>query len=118
MIEPVNRGRALLDEIDNTSCPTPALWWLGHSGFVLKYRQSIVYVDPYLSDSPSRQMATPLAPADITHAGLVLATHGHRSHLDPQTLPALLAASPRAKLVLPIAASEMAHAAGISYDRM
>jgi L-ascorbate metabolism protein UlaG (beta-lactamase superfamily) len=118
MIQPVKSGRALLDEIQSTPCPTPTLWWLGHSGFAMKYRQSIIYVDPYLSESPSRLTAPPLAGGDITHAGLVLATHAHRSHLDPGTVPAILAASPRAKLVLPITAAETAHAMSIDYDRM
>lgn len=118
MIEPVVRGRALLDQIESTPCPTPTLWWLGHSGFVMKYRRSILYVDPYLSDSPARLTAAPLAPADITHAGLVLATHAHPGHLDPGTVPAILGASPRAKLVLPIAAADTASAMGIHYDRM
>jgi L-ascorbate metabolism protein UlaG (beta-lactamase superfamily) len=118
MVQPVKSGRALLKEIESTPCLTPAIWWLGHSGFALKYRQSIIYVDPYLSDSPSRLTAPPFAPADASHAGLVLATHAHRSHLDPGTVPAILAASPRAKLVLPVSAAETAHAMGIGYDRM
>jgi len=118
LIQPVKPGRALLDEIDHTPCLTPTLWWLGHSGFVLKYRQSILYIDPFLSPDPARLTRPPFAPEAVTHAGLVLATHSHRHHLDAGTVPALLAASPRAKLVLPIAAAEAAHAMGISYHRM
>src|SRR5262245_51304649 len=37
MIQPIKSGRALLDEIESTPSPTPTIWWLGHSGFVLKY---------------------------------------------------------------------------------
>jgi L-ascorbate metabolism protein UlaG (beta-lactamase superfamily) len=118
MIQPVKSGRALLDEIEHTPCYTPTLWWLGHSGFVMKYRRSILYVDSYLSPADSRLTAPPFAGADVTHAGLVLSTHSHPSHLDPGTAPAILAASPRSKLVLPIAAAETAHAMGIGYDRM
>jgi L-ascorbate metabolism protein UlaG (beta-lactamase superfamily) len=118
MIQPVKSGRALLDEIEATSSPTPTLWWLGHSGFVLKYRQSIIYVDPYLSESPSRLTARPFAAADVANASLILSTHAHRSHLDPETIPAILTASPRSKLVVPITAAAVAHAMGISYDRM
>jgi L-ascorbate metabolism protein UlaG (beta-lactamase superfamily) len=118
MIQPIKSGPALLEEIQSTPCLTPTLWWLGHSGFTLKYRKSILYVDPYLSESPSRLIAPPFAPAGITNAGLILATHAHRSHLDPGTAPAILASSPRAKLVVPIAAAEAAYAMGISYDRM
>jgi L-ascorbate metabolism protein UlaG (beta-lactamase superfamily) len=118
MIEPVNRGQALLDEIDTTPCFTPTLWWLGHSGFVLKYRRSILYIDPFLSTGRTRLTAPPLQAETIEHAGLVLATHSHCSHLDPATIRAILTASPRAKLVLPTRAAEEAHALGIGYDRM
>src|SRR5690242_6007090 len=118
MIQPVKSGRALLDEIESTRCLTPTIWWLGHAGFALKYRWSILYVDPYLSESPSRLTARPFAGADVSHAGLVLATHAHRSHQDPETVPSILAASTRAKLVLTIAAAETAHAMGIDYQRM
>lgn len=114
----MKNGRALLSEIETTSFPTPTLWWLGHCGFVLKYLASILYIDPYLSSEPARLMAPPFAGSDVTHAGLVLATHAHAHHLDPGTVPAMLAASPRSKLVLPITAAETAHRMGISYDRM
>jgi L-ascorbate 6-phosphate lactonase len=122
LIEPVKRGRALLDEIQDSACATPAIWWLGHSGFVLKHRQAIIYIDPYLSDSlgpqEPRLTEAPLEPGEIAHAGLVLATHAHPDHLDPGTVPAILAASRRAKLVIPKSAAEAARAIGISYDRM
>jgi L-ascorbate metabolism protein UlaG (beta-lactamase superfamily) len=118
LIQPVNSGRTLLDEIESTVALTPTLWWLGHSGFVVKYHQSIIYVDPYLSDSPSRLTAPVFAASEVSHAGLVLSTHAHRSHLDPGTVPAILAASPHAKLVLPIGAAEAAHSMSISYHRM
>ena len=118
MLQPVKRGPALLAEIDHAICPGPTLWWLGHCGFVLKYRHSIIYIDPYLSGDPSRLTAAPFSGADVRHAGLILATHAHRHHLDPGTVPAMLASSPRSKLVLPTAAAGQAHAIGIGYDRM
>jgi L-ascorbate 6-phosphate lactonase len=119
VIQPVNGGRQLLDEIADAPCPAPRLWWLGHSGFALKYRNAIVYVDPLLSASlAERLVAPPFAGADVTHAGLVLCTHAHAAHLDPGTLPAILAASRRAKVLIPISAAPQAHAMGIQYERM
>ena len=112
----------LLQEIETSRCDTPALWWLGHSGFVLKYHQSIFYIDPYLSDAlgprQPRLIESPLCPEDITHASLILCTHAHADHLDPGTLLAMLVSSRRAKLVIPKAVAEHAHAIGISYQRM
>src|SRR5205085_3074842 len=87
----------LLHEIQDSVCDWPAIWWLGHSGFVLKYRNTIFYIDPYLSDSLGprhpRMCATPLRAGDVGHASLVLCTHGHEDHLDPGSVPAILAAS-------------------------
>src|SRR6266542_1539328 len=112
MIQPINSGRRLLDEIEQAGCPSPAIWWLGQSGFAIKHRERIVYIDPYLSESPTnkykdtnnphvRMTECPLNPVEITHADLILSTHKHSDHLDPGTVPAMLAVSPRANLVLP-----------------
>src|ERR1035438_5006229 len=65
-----------------------------------------------------RLVAPPFASADVTHAGLVLCTHTHAGHLDPGTVPAILAASRRAKVVMPMSAAAHAHALGIAYQRM
>ena len=40
---------ALIDEIDQTTSDSPALWWLGQSGFVVKCEGMVFYVDPCLS---------------------------------------------------------------------
>ena len=129
MKQPVRGGIELLGEILGAECPAPALWWLGHCGFVLKWRSAIVYIDPYLSNSQElryrksdrphgRLVAAPLNPAHITHADLVLATHAHHAHLDPGTVPVILEASKSARLVLPGSAAGRAHMMGIDYLRM
>jgi len=129
MIQPINSGRRLLDEIEQAECPTPMLWWLGQSGFAIKYQQRIVYIDPYLSESLTKKYAAtnkphirmtecPLDPSQITHADLVLSSHKHSDHLDPGTIPALLGASPRASLVLPRSLVDHAANMGVPRDRM
>ena len=50
MIPAANRGKSLITEIERVVCTSPTLWWLGHSGFVLKYHNAIIYIDPLLSD--------------------------------------------------------------------
>jgi L-ascorbate metabolism protein UlaG (beta-lactamase superfamily) len=110
------RGRELFQQIDHSRCDTPAIWWLGHSGFVLKYRNSIFYVDPYLSHT--EDSGQPLRAEEVTHASLILCTHAHGHHLDPSTVAGILGASPRAKLVIPKSVAEHAHSLGISYQRM
>jgi L-ascorbate metabolism protein UlaG (beta-lactamase superfamily) len=111
LIDPAKRGRELAEQIETTPCFSPTLWWLGTSGFALKYRAAILYIDPCLSEP-----GAPLRATDVTHAGLLLCTHAGR--LDADTIPAILAASPRAKLVLPKSVAGHANTLGIPYTRM
>ena len=129
MIQPVNSGPGLLAEIEQAECPTPKIWWLGQSGFAIKHKARIVYIDPYLSESLTekykdtnkphvRMTECPLNPAEITHADLILSSHKHSDHLDPGTVPAMLQASPRASLVLPRSLVDHAAQMGVPRERM
>ena len=124
MIEPFRQGPDLIAEILDTH-PFPgslALWWLGQSGFLIKTDGGILVIDPYLSEHLTRKYEgtprphirmtrAPLRGADLKTVDLVLVSHKHSDHLDPETLSELIAASPNARLVLP--ASLLAHAEGI-----
>lgn len=96
-------GPALVAEITRHLVPPGAVgvWWLGQASLVLKAGGAIVYVDPYLADSPRRLVPPAFPPEAVTNADLVLLTHDHSDHIDPTTLPALAAASPAAPLVAP-----------------
>lgn len=120
MNPPARRGEELFDEIEKTTAQSPALWWLGHSGFVLKFQGIVFYVDPCLSTPPGRTRAVepPLAAGQAANADLILCTHAHPTHMDPETLPAMLKASPRARVVLPKSAAEHADSIGVPYARM
>ena len=122
-------GPALIEEMNQALCATPRLWWLGLRGFAVKYHGVVFYVDPYLSDwlgenaVPADSRYRRSAPAvlrgeDITNAHLVIATRDHPTSLDPGALPAVLNASPRAKLVLPKTAVEKAGSLGIHHYRL
>ena len=95
MIEPALANDAFLADVRAAG---DALWWLGQSGFLLKRNGRFLLVDPYLSDSLTRKYAstpTPhvrmtrrvVAPERLDFVDVVLATHGHTDHLDPETLP-------------------------------
>ncbi|NJL57868.1 MBL fold metallo-hydrolase [bacterium] len=131
MIQPIQQGQALLDDIHNTHPTTGqiALWWLGQSGFAVKTASAQWYVDLYLSehltvkyahtDLPHVRMTeAPLRGADITEAALVFASHKHSDHLDPGTLPDLLTVSPQARLILPAATVDHAVALGLPRERL
>jgi L-ascorbate metabolism protein UlaG (beta-lactamase superfamily) len=79
------------------------LWWLGQSGFAIRYRDDCLLVDPYLSESLTTKYAgtdTPhvrlhpriLAPEELVQVPItaVLSTHHHTDHLDPDTLKPIL----------------------------
>jgi L-ascorbate 6-phosphate lactonase len=110
----------LIREIDQTLTATPTLWWLGHSGFVVRFANITFYIDPCFSDFADRPrlIPAPLSGLDVRHADMILSTHAHRGHMDAASILAMLQGSPRAKLVLPKSAQELAHAAGIPYDRL
>ena len=110
----------MIAEIDATDATAPALWWLGHSGFVIKFENMVFYVDPCLSKGGGRErLFDPvISPSQITNADMVLCTDAHSGHMDPGSVRPILQASPRAKVVLPKSAAALAHAAGIPYDRM
>jgi L-ascorbate metabolism protein UlaG (beta-lactamase superfamily) len=131
MIEPVLKDRALLDDF---AAAQPAhgevcIWWLGQSGFAIKTASELVYIDLYLSEHLTRKYAdtakphirmtsAPVRGADITDARWVFASHKHSDHLDPGTLPDLFAASPDARLILPLALVDHAISLGIARERL
>lgn len=120
MIQPVKSGQALIEEIDTTLSETPVLWWLGHSGFVVRFATITFYVDPCFSTRPgqTRLIAAPLSGAEVRNADMILSTNAQTRHLDAATLIPMLQGSKNAKLVLPKGAAGKAHAAGIPYERM
>lgn len=98
----------LLADIENTATLEPTLWWLGKSGFAIKFHSIVFYIDPWL---PADVRAE-----DITNADMILRTHYGDVPDDPTA--AILGASPKAKLIIPKSTAEAAHAHGISYHRM
>ncbi len=70
-------------------------WWLSGTGFVLKTPAGTqIYIDPYFSNCVSQifgiERAVP-PPVSVAAArpDLVIATHWHEDHLDPEGLPIL-----------------------------
>ncbi|MBV8844110.1 MAG: MBL fold metallo-hydrolase [Bryobacterales bacterium] len=119
MLAPVKCGADLIREIDLTLTATPTLWWLGHSGFIVRFANITFYIDPCFSDLPGRPRlcAAPLSGDLVRHADMVLATHAHPGHLDAPSVVQILAASPRSKLVVPRSAGDAARDRGIPYER-
>lgn len=91
------------------------LYWLGQAGFVIEAGGRRLVIDPYLSDSLAekyrgkrfeheRMMPAPATPAELGPVDLVLVTHQHTDHMDPQSLIPLAVANPDCRFVVPRAA--------------
>jgi len=78
-----------------------ALWWLGQAGFALRAGGTTMLIDPFLSSGHNRLVPRPFAPEQASGVDAILCTHEHIDHLDGDSLPALAAASPDARVVVP-----------------
>ena len=78
-----------------------AVWWIGQHGFIVKLRQTVIYIDPFLTDCPERQVPPLLLPEEVVNADLILGTHDHDDHIDRQAWPAISSSSPTAQFIVP-----------------
>ncbi|MFN0123258.1 MAG: MBL fold metallo-hydrolase, partial [Blastocatellia bacterium] len=114
MIQPLLSDDALLTDIAAAVDDIGAfhLWWLGQSGFLLKWNGRRLLIDPYLSDSLTkkyaatdkphvRMTAIPIDPARLSGIDVVTSSHNHTDHLDHETLWPLLGANPEMRMVIP-----------------
>lgn len=75
--------------------------WLGQQSYVFKADGKTLYVDLFLSDKGKRMIPPFFADHEVTNADFFFGTHRHRDHIDEAHWPALAAASPQAKFVIP-----------------
>ena len=105
-----------------------AIWYLGQVGFLFQHRGVTIAVDPYLSHSVDnlegfppkywvRNYPPPFSPEKLNCIDLVLCTHDHLDHTDPQTLLAIAAASPQCQFAGPKISVEEMRRAGIPEKR-
>lgn len=121
LIKPVQQDEALLEDIAAAS-GNPLqfhLWWLGQSGFLIKWQRHHLLFDPYLSDSLTqkyegtdkphvRMTERVIDPSRLDMLDVVTSSHNHTDHLDRDTLAPLSKANPDLQLVIPEANIEFA----------
>ncbi|HJN15297.1 MAG TPA: MBL fold metallo-hydrolase [Armatimonadota bacterium] len=78
-----------------------AFWWLGQHGFVVKAGETVIYIDPYFAENPTRQTRSPLSPEAVTNATICTGSHDHGDHIDPESIPGIAEASPDCKFIVP-----------------
>jgi L-ascorbate metabolism protein UlaG (beta-lactamase superfamily) len=113
MIKPYQKDKALLTDIESfTSNEGFKIWWLGQSGFLVKWQNRTVLFDPYLSDSLSikyentdkphvRMSELVIDPNFLTKIDIVTSSHNHTDHLDAETLIPILKNNPECKFIIP-----------------
>ncbi|TWU21381.1 MBL fold metallo-hydrolase [Bythopirellula polymerisocia] len=101
---------------------TVGLAWLGQAGFALRYDNLRMLIDPYLSDhlakkyrgqpfSHVRLMEPPIEAEELGGIDLVLCTHGHSDHMDPDALAKIASHNSSCRFLVP--RSEMLKAKGL-----
>lgn len=125
------REGALLRQLEALSPPAGhlAVWALGQAGYLLKGGDSVVVIDPYLSNALEeagsappgtleRQVPIVVAPEALTAVTALLCTHDHGDHCDPRTLGPLLAASPQARVLASYRAAATIEGLGCAPERI
>jgi L-ascorbate metabolism protein UlaG (beta-lactamase superfamily) len=114
MIPAYNKDNEFLNDVesapDNES--TFHIWWLGQSGFLIKWNGHRLLLDPYLSDSltlkysktkkPHVRMSELVIPAArLARIDVVTSSHNHTDHLDAETLIPILKNNPGIQFLIP-----------------
>ena len=118
MIKPALQDDAFLADVKSARSDNAFfLWWLGQSGFLIRWRDHFLLLDPYLSDSLTKKYAQTdkphvrmtervVAPEKLNFVNVITSSHNHTDHLDAETLLPLFAANPSAAFVIPEANRE------------
>jgi len=114
MITPVLQDEELVRDFHTADNVTGALhlWWLGHSGYLIKWNGHGILFDPLLSDAIVRKyegtskaisLLTERAVDPLLMSGVewIVITSLDEDHFDQETILSLRSANPHAKLVLP-----------------
>jgi L-ascorbate metabolism protein UlaG (beta-lactamase superfamily) len=119
LIKPIQKDDALLQDIHKASAAEEVfhLWWLGQSGFLLKWQDKHLLIDPYLSDSLTKKYENTdkphirmtervIDPERFDFIDVVTSSHNHTDHLDGKTLQPIIKKNPGIEFIVPEANRE------------
>lgn len=106
-----------------------AIFYLGQEGYLFKYRNTYILIDPYLSDYVDknccsdnvkwiRNYSAPIAAEELDFIDYCLCTHTHYDHTDPYTLSKIAKVNPNTVFIVPDFAQELIRCYGISSDKI
>jgi L-ascorbate metabolism protein UlaG (beta-lactamase superfamily) len=106
-----------------------AVTYLGQVGFALQHRGFTIVIDPYLTDSGDRtpyfpkgfwrrNYPAPVEGGELAHVDLVLCSHDHLDHTDPETIVEIARSSPNALFAGPRKSVAVMEKSGIAPSRL
>jgi len=112
MIKPILQDQTFLSDARAAKLGQLHIWWLGQSGFLVKWGHSYLLIDPYLSDSLTKKYANTekphvrmtervVDPVKLDFIEAVTSSHNHTDHLDAETLLPLLEVNPNLSIIVP-----------------
>jgi len=112
----------MTNQVQNTISVTP----LGQAGFRLLFDDTVIYIDPYLSNYVAqvegphleRMLPVPFMPDTVVDADWVFISHDHIDHCDPSTIKPLSLASQKCCFVCPSSLAKKLMEWGLSNDRV
>ena len=105
------------------------LFYTGQVGYIIKYKEKYIAVDPYLSDyvdqhccsenvNWKRRYPTPIGADELDFIDYVFCTHSHYDHADPDTLSVIAKANSKAQFFVSEALSGIIAGYGIDKKRI
>jgi L-ascorbate metabolism protein UlaG (beta-lactamase superfamily) len=113
LIKPKQKDEQLLNDIKSFNSEAAfKVWWLGQSGFLIKWQGKYLLFDPYLSDSltvkylhtekPHTRMSELVVdPGELNFIDIVTSSHNHTDHLDGETLIPIIKNNTAIKFIIP-----------------
>lgn len=99
-------------------------WWLGGSGFIFKTPGGAqIWIDPYLSNAVSKTFGLnrafpPPVEASDARPDILISTHWHEDHFDPEAIPLIAGSSPRTQFVMAHSSIARAWYWGVKNERI
>ncbi|RKX92618.1 MAG: MBL fold metallo-hydrolase, partial [Spirochaetes bacterium] len=77
-------GKELIKEIKLTDRGDGYLtvWWLGQHSFAVKHKETLLWLDPFLTPLSGRRVPPLLTPDDIPAGSIIFGSHDHADHID------------------------------------
>lgn len=95
-----------------------ALWWLGQASFALRSASTTLLIDPFLSQIEGRVTPPAFTPEACPPVDLILYTHEHIDHLDPDTLKVLAKHPSKPHFIAPLPILDQLTGLGVDPERL